>query len=84
MVDMMRRCPLINSESEKESVAKCPKSIYQSHPLISGDRHNFFTLKSDMLGKFCINEAQNDNTSQGDKWRISNIELKDCEHKFPR
>ena len=88
MVDMMRRFPLINSKSEKESEAKCPKSIYESHPSISGDHliHSlrFIELKLAMLGKFCITVAKDDNTSEGDKWKISNIDLKDCEHEFPR
>ena len=81
---MMIRFPLINSESEAESVARCPKSIYQPHPSASEDFLNFLDLGSAMMGEFCINAAKDDKMSEGDKWQISNIELKDCEHGFPR
>ena len=84
MVDMLARFPLINSDSEAESVAKCQKSIYQSHPSISGGYLTIFDLFPPMLGKFCIIASKDDKISEGDEWQMSNIELKDCEHEFPR
>ena len=87
---MMKRFPLINSESEAESVARCPKSIYQPHPSVSGHFLKFFDLRSAMMGEFCIIAPKDylynlyDRDNEGDMWQISNIELKDCEHKFPR
>ena len=84
LVDMMKRFPLINSESEAESVARCPKSIYQPHPSVSEDFLKFLDLRSAMLGEFCIIASKDDKMSEGDKWKISNIELKGCEHELPR
>ena len=81
---MMKRFPLINSESEAESVAKCPNSIKNSCPSDSGTYICFPDLKSAMLEDFCIIASKDDKMPEGDKWQISNIELKDCEHKFPR
>ena len=86
LIDMMKRFPLINSESEAESVAKCPKAIYKSCPSASGTYIDFdyIHLKSAMLGQFCIIAPKHDKLSEGDKWQLSNIELKQCQHDFPR
>ena len=83
LIDMMKRFPLINSDSEAESVAKCPKTIYKSCPSASGNIFYMY-LKSAMLGEFCIIAPKHDKVSEGDKWQLSNIELKQCQHDFPR
>ena len=81
---MLKRFPLINSESEKESVAKCPKSIYNPCPSNSGNLIVYRKLKLAMLGEFCITASKDDKISEGDKWQIKYIELKDCKHGYPR
>ena len=80
----MKRFPLINSEKEKESVAECPKSIYSTCPSKHGTCLFFAGLKQAMLGKFCIIEAKDHKISEDEKWKISKIELKECQHDFPR
>ena len=84
LIDMMKRFPLINSDSEAESVAKCPKTIYKSCPSDSEAYLHYFELESAMLGQFCIIAPKHDKVSEGDKWQLSNIELKQCQHDFPR
>ena len=75
---------MINSESETESVAKCPKSICNPCPSNSGNYIIYWELELAMLGGFCIGVSKDDKISEGDKWQITNIELKDCEHDYPR
>ena len=78
---------MINSDSEAESVANCPKSIYKSCPSNTsayGIYLYFINLESAKLGELCIITSKNDKISEGDKWKLSNIELENCRHNFPR
>ena len=83
----MKKYPLINSESEDDSLSNCPDLIYQTHPnpyAFYGHYLTYFDLHSAMLGDFCIIASIEKKSSQGNRWKISNIELKNCVHNFPR
>ena len=80
----MKRFPLINSESDIEAHSMCPNSVYISSPTCSGDFLTVDALKSAIIGKFCNIDSNDDTTSGEEKWRLRNIELKQCHHAFPR
>ena len=74
---------MIDPDIEADSVAHCPNSIKNT----CSSNLNFWDLigtESEILGDFCISAPKHRNFVEGEEWRISNIELKDCQHNYPR
>ena len=65
---------------EADSVAHCPKSINN----MCSSNINFYDLEKEILGDFCISAPKHSKFVEGQEWRITNIELKDCYHSYPR